>query len=473
MSNEIPSPVALMWFRRDLRLRDNPALVAATKAGAGNVAGLFVLDEGLMARSGKARNDFMADALVQLDASMDGGLNLVKGSAVTEVVKLAKAVGATQVFATEEFTPYAIARDLEVAQALEAVGATLVHVDSPYMIKPGAIKNLSGQPYKVFGGFRKGWESLTAEFSVLAIPRVNWVLAASPKATISAPKALRPSYFGPGADSSAAVLPVASEAAAKKLIAEFATRSSQYVETRNVPGLSGTSRLSPYLRFGIVHPRQILDKVSRFDDGGRTFASELAWRDFYADVLYTNPQSRYEALQPKMAKLRTDSDAQAIKRFQAWTQGQTGYPIVDAGMRQLLAEGWMHNRVRMITASFLVKHLHIDWRWGAEWFMWNLIDGDIASNQHGWQWVAGTGTDAAPFHRIFNPTLQAERFDPTGEYIKRYVPELKDVMVPECLRPQGGTLLGGFDYVSPIVDQGVERNEALARLAELKPGSLA
>ena len=341
------------------------------------------------------------------------------------------------------------------------------------MIKPGAIKNLSGQPYKVFGGFRKEWESLTAEFSVLAIPRVNWVLAASPKATISAPKALRPSYFGPGADSSAAVLPVASEAAAKKLIAEFATRSSQYVETRNVPGLSGTSRLSPYLRFGIVHPRQILDKVSRFDDGGRTFASELAWRDFYADVLYTNPQSRYEALQPKMAKLRTDSDAQAIKRFQAWTQGQTGYPIVDAGMRQLLAEGWMHNRVRMITASFLVKHLHIDWRWGAEWFMWNLIDGDIASNQHGWQWVAGTGTDAAPFHRIFNPTLQAERFDPTGEYIKRYVPELKDVMVPECLRPQGGTLLGGFDYVSPIVDQGVERNEALARLAELKPGSLA
>jgi len=461
--------MAIMWFRRDLRLRDNHALVAAAKAGKGRVAGLYVLDDELLARSGQARIDFMSDALTNLDASMDNNLNLVTGDAVSEVVRMAKSTGAKQVFVTQEFTPYSMERDERVAAALSKIGAELVEVDSPYIVKPGTIMNQAGLPYKVFGGFRRGWEPLAEEFKILAAPKVDWQVVSPVKAPIKARSRIRPDYFGDSPEANPSTLPEASEVAAKKLIAEFAKKSHQYGDHRDQPGISGTSRLSPYLRFGIVHPRQILAEVSRLDTGGRTFASEICWREFYADVLFTNPQSRYEALQPKMARLRSDSDKVAIERFQAWTRGQTGYPLVDAGMRQLLAEGWMHNRVRMVTASFLIKNLHIDWRWGAQWFMCNLIDGDIASNQHGWQWTAGTGTDAAPFHRIFNPTLQAERFDPNGEYIKKYVPELRDVPAPDCLRPQEGTLLGAMDYVPPIVDHGVERAEALARLAELKP----
>ncbi len=468
MSKDAFVPTTVMWFRRDLRLRDNPALVAAAKAGSGSVAGLFILDEQLLAKSGQARIGFMAEAISNLDASMSTKLNVLSGKPVETVVEFAREVGATKVFVTEEFTPYAIERDQKAAEALKKIGVELVQIDSPYVVKPGTIMNQAGLPYKVFGGFRRGWEPLSEGIKVLAAPKVEWVQLSTKKPVIAANSRIRPRYFGDCPESTPDSLPEASEVAAKKLIAEFAKKSHEYADHRNEPGVSGTSRLSPYLRFGLVHPRQILAEISQNDAGGRTFASEICWREFYADVLFTNPNSRYEALQPKMARLRIDSDATAIQRFQTWTQGQTGYPLVDAGMRQLLAEGWMHNRVRMVTASFLIKNLHIDWRWGAQWFMCNLIDGDIASNQHGWQWTAGTGTDAAPFHRIFNPTLQAERFDPDGEYIKRYVPELREVPAPDCLRPQGGTLLSALDYPPPIVDHGVERAEALARLAELE-----
>jgi deoxyribodipyrimidine photo-lyase len=170
-----------------------------------------------------------------------------------------------------------------------------------------------------------------------------------------------------------------------------------------------------------------------------------------------------------MSSLRVDRDERAAQRFQQWALGRTGYPLVDAGMRQLLREGWMHNRVRMVAASFLVKHLHLDWRWGARWFMSRLVDGDVASNQHGWQWTAGTGTDAAPFHRIFNPTLQAERFDPDGAYVHRYVAELSTTPAPQCLQPGGGTdLFSATGYPEPIVDAARERVEALARLREAR-----
>jgi deoxyribodipyrimidine photo-lyase len=186
-------------------------------------------------------------------------------------------------------------------------------------------------------------------------------------------------------------------------------------------------------------------------------------------VLWHHPESVRSVLQPSLAHLRVDNDAQAVERFQSWARGETGYPLVDAGMRQLLTEGWMHNRVRMVAASFLVKHLHLDWRWGARWFMWRLIDGDLASNQHGWQWTAGTGTDAAPFHRIFNPTLQAERFDPDGTYVRRFIPALANVPAPQCLRPGAGAgLLAPDGYAQVIVDVALERDEALKRCAEAR-----
>jgi deoxyribodipyrimidine photo-lyase len=217
----------------------------------------------------------------------------------------------------------------------------------------------------------------------------------------------------------------------------------------------------------LVHPRQLLADLGP-ERGHEVFASELAWREFYADVLFRRPETAWENLDPKMASMVVDTDAAARARFDRWATGTTGFPIVDAGMRQLLSTGWMHNRVRMLVASFLVKDLHLPWQWGARHFMSHLVDGDLASNQHGWQWAAGTGTDAAPYFRVFNPTTQAHRFDSSGDYVRRWVPELRGidggaVHEPGARRPS--------DYPAPMVDHGAEREEALARYRHAVAGS--
>jgi deoxyribodipyrimidine photo-lyase len=245
-------------------------------------------------------------------------------------------------------------------------------------------------------------------------------------------------------------LPAAGSAAARDRLAWFAAGAvTRYAVDRNRPEVASTSGLSPYLHFGCIHPRTVLHSLEG-GPGPDAMRRELAWRDFYADVLWHKPRSARHALQSFGNHLRWDTDESARERFKAWATGTTCYSLVDAGMRQLLAEGWMHNRVRMVTASFLVKDLHLDWRLGARWFMWHLVDGDLASNQHNWQWVAGTGTDAAPFHRILNPRLQQERFDPDGRYVRRY------------LRDEG------VSDQQPIVDHSTERREALSRFAEAR-----
>jgi deoxyribodipyrimidine photo-lyase len=253
-------------------------------------------------------------------------------------------------------------------------------------------------------------------------------------------------------------LPKASSEAARDLLDRFVAESlTTYAEDRDLPAVSGTSRLSPYLRFGCIHPRTVLEHLGS-SAGADRMQAELAWREFYADVLWHRPESARRPLQAFADHLQWDTDARARERFRAWAKGETGYSLVDAGMRQLLAEGWMHNRVRMVTASFLIKDLHIDWRLGARWFMWHLVDGDLASNQHGWQWVAGTGTDAAPFHRLLNPDLQQERFDPDGTYVRRYLGDTAKVTssIP--------TLWDGDNHrPEPIVDHRIERREALTR----------
>ena len=210
------------------------------------------------------------------------------------------------------------------------------------------------------------------------------------------------------------------DAASNRLDHFLRGKVHDYADARDRPGDDATSRLSADLKWGVLHPRQVLSRLGR-SDGERTFATELCWRDFYADVLFHRPESARRSMDERVGSMPWDHGADAEERFAAWTQGRTGFPIVDAGMRQLLAEGWMHNRVRMIVASFLVKDLHLPWQRGARWFMQHLVDGDLASNQHGWQWTAGTGTDAAPFFRVFNPTTQAKRFDPAGTYVRRYV----------------------------------------------------
>jgi deoxyribodipyrimidine photo-lyase len=230
---------------------------------------------------------------------------------------------------------------------------------------------------------------------------------------------------------------------------------------------TSTSRLSPYLKWGCIHPRQLLAKLGR-STAHEAFRSELCWREFYADVLWHRPDTVSQALIPAMRHMEIDVGPDADAAFGAWAEGRTGYPIVDAGMRQLAAEGWMHNRLRMIVASFLVKDLHLDWSRGARYFMTQLVDGDLASNHHGWQWVAGTGTDASPYFRVFNPVTQGERFDPEGDYVRRWVPELRSIAGPGVHRPwiqDDGPPAG---YPAPIVDHEQERAEALRRYAAVR-----
>jgi deoxyribodipyrimidine photo-lyase len=257
-------------------------------------------------------------------------------------------------------------------------------------------------------------------------------------------------------------LPEAGEDAAWRRWNEWSPRLDAYQEERNNPGVDGTSLMSPYLRFGVVHPRQLIARLNG-TSGADHYRRELAWREFYADVLFHQPRTMWENLQEKMNVLPLDTDAAAHARFEKFCAAQTGYPVVDAGIRQMLNTGMMHNRVRMIVASFLVKDLHLPWQWGARFFMQHLVDGDIASNNHGWQWTAGTGTDAAPFFRVFNPTSQSAKFDPTGTYLRRWIPELAELDNASIHEPSTLGLLAPAGYPEPMVDHAAERIEALAR----------
>ena len=432
-----------MWFRRDLRTADHPALAAAIEEASSvgaTVAPLFVADEALLASAGANRRAFLSGSLADLDARMDGTLALRPGRPEDVVPAFAAEVGARTVFATGDTGPYGRRRDDRVATALEAAGVRLARVGSPYAVSPGRVLTGGGLPYRVFTPFRRAWESAGWPAPQDRPRGTRWHRAGS-EVTVEVV----------GATPDATVLPDPGEGAAESAVSSFLDGPvRRYGDDRDRPDHAGTSRLSPYLRFGTIHPRQVLAHLPA-GRGAQVFASELAWREFYADVLWHHPASAWDPLAPIGDHVRWDHGAQADERFEAWAAGLTGYPLVDAGMRQLRAEGWMHNRVRMLTASFLVKDLHIDWRRGARHFLDLLVDGDLASNNHGWQWVAGTGTDAAPFHRVFNPTLQAERFDPDGAYVRAYVPEVD-----------------GFGYPAPIVDHAQERAEALERWAEAK-----
>jgi deoxyribodipyrimidine photo-lyase len=445
MPNSRPE-ATIAWFRRDLRLGDNPALARA--AATGPVVGAFVADPVLLGPAGGHRVGFLRGSLDHLRERTGGGLVVRTGRPADVLASLAAEVGATAVVAAADSGPYGRRRDEAVAARLEADGIALHLVGSPYAVAPGTLHTQAGSPYAVFTPFFRawlanGWPRPEAE------PTVDWITGL-PSSELPAPGDA-PAAFPPG------------EAAAWDRLETFLDRVAGYAADRNRPDLDHTSRLSPYLRFGCIHPRQVLDRLGD-RRGEAAFRRELCWRDFYADVLHHRPATARESLQPRMAALPVDDGPTADARFEAWATGRTGYPLVDAGMRQLLAEGWMHNRVRMLVASFLVKDLHLTWQRGARHFMQHLVDGDLASNSHGWQWTAGTGTDPSPFHRVFNPTVQAERFDPDGAYIRRWVPELGALGAPEVHQPwtaRGGPPDG---YPGPIVDHAEERAAALDRL---------
>ncbi len=441
---------SIMWFRRDLRLRDNPALRAA--AGAGSVLGLFVLDPALWENAGPARRAWLAANLRSLDDSMGGRLSIRIGSAPSVVPRVLGEVDADQLHVTRDFTPYGHKRDHAVVEALPD-GVEGIATGTPYAVAPGTIKNGSGDPYKVFTPYSRAWRAHGLDDPVRAPGKIDWVCAEGDKRVQKMlDKALRDAPDG---------MPKPGEDAARQRFEKFLERDlDEYDDQRDDPGADRTSRMSPYLKLGVIHPRQLLaHTASSSAKGPRTFETELAWRDFYADVLHHNPRSAWEDLRP-IPGMKYDDHQDAIE---AWKSGHTGFPIVDAGMRQLLAEGWMHNRVRMITASFLTKDLHVWWPVGARHFLDHLVDGDLASNNHGWQWVAGTGTDAAPYFRVFNPITQGLKFDTQGEYVRRWIPELAHLAGKSAHEPWDVEDGYAHDYPKRIIDHAAERKVALDR----------
>jgi deoxyribodipyrimidine photo-lyase len=441
-------PTTLLWFRRDLRLGDLPALSDAAADGSAVLA-CFVLDPRLEASAGARRLQFLGDSLRALNEALDQRLLITRGRPEVQIPQICAAVGARRVHISADFSPFGVRRDAAVADALSEV--PLVATGSPYLVSPGRVTKDDTSPYKVFTPFFRRWREIgwraPAQSDPAAIERIDPAAVAALPPRVPAPNPGVPLEYPAG------------EAAARQRWTEFLDQGlAHYATDRDRPDKPGTSRMSAHLKYGTIHPRTMAPDLESPDSGPAAYLRELAFRDFYAAVLHQWPRSAWHNWNPNFDAIEIDTDAAAKAAFEAWKQGRTGYPIVDAGMRQLLGTGFMHNRVRMIVASFLVKDLHLPWQWGARWFLDQLVDADMASNQHGWQWAAGTGTDAAPYFRVFNPTTQGEKFDPAGDYVRRWVPELADTAEVHKLtagRPAG--------YPEPMVDHGAERAEALRR----------
>ncbi|MEJ7800956.1 MAG: deoxyribodipyrimidine photo-lyase [Ilumatobacter sp.] len=428
-------PRSIMWFRRDLRLRDNPAL--ATALADGDVLPLFVLDPAF-GQAGAPRRALLHDCLVALRDATDGSLVIRSGDPSTIVPDLADEFDAPTVYVARDYGPYGRRRDEAVADALRGADRELRGVGSAYAVAPGAVRKGDGHPYSVFTPFSRTWREHGWDEPIDAPRSPTWVDAPT-----------RGVFSRPDLEFE---VPSATEQDVTARWRRFRDDGlDRYADRRDLPGVRGTSELSPFLKYGVIHPRQLLAESDARNESHQTFQSELAWRDFYADVLFQEPRTAWENLDRRFDAIDLDTGDAARAKFERWTAGTTGFPIVDAGMRQLMSIGWMHNRVRMIVASFLVKDLHLPWQWGAAHFLRHLLDGDLASNNHGWQWAAGTGTDASPYFRVFNPTLQQERWDPDGEYVARWIPEVDT-----------------SHYPSPMLDHRAEREDTLARYELVK-----
>ncbi|CAB4338063.1 MAG: deoxyribodipyrimidine photo-lyase [Actinobacteria bacterium] len=450
----------ILWFRRDLRIHDNPALVhAAAQAQLDNdgiVIPVVLIDPALWPKWGPAKQAYLIDSLKSLDDSLGGHLLIKHGKAQDVIPALAKQFGVAGVSYAADFSAYGIARDEFIKTELLKNNVEFVATGSGYAVAPGRVTKDDGTYYKVYSPFYKnwvkhGWRSPAPD------PEV-WPEWAAPDTCDGYPD--RP-------DTQNILIPPAGESAALERFEWFLEHAaSDYADNRNRPDIDGTSKLSIALKWGEIHPRTLLNRLDD-SNGHEVFRKEIAWREFYADILFNRQDTADGYYNKTFEHMKYDSGPDAEAKFEAWCTGNTGYPFVDAGMRQLNQEGWMHNRVRMVVASFLVKDLHLEWTRGAAYFFDKLLDGDHASNSHGWQWTAGCGTDASPYYRVFNPIGQGERFDPNGDYIRKYIPELRHLDAKNIHAPWN--ILGGLDhgYPAPIVDHAMERLEALDRLARL------
>ena len=441
---------SIIWFRRDLRINDHPALLAAIES-AEQVIPLFILDKMQIDEAGQKLLAYMGQSLRALDESLGNRLHIIEGDQVEVLKELIAAHGVEEVHISAEYERYGAERDARV----EAAGIKLVRTGSPYAVTPGRVlKPSDATPYKVYTPFYRAWCVH------------GWRSPAKTPQTINAPVPPDKYRAFPDFPMPEGVHVIeAGEAAALKRFKEFTKNGlDSYDENRNFASIDGTSKMSTYLKFGEIHPRTLLENLGE-SKAHDTFRKEIAWREFYADVLFNNPMTDVEYYAPKFKEMRYDKPG---KQFKAWCEGKTGYPFVDAAMRQLLLEGWMHNRTRMVVASFLVKDLHLEWQIGERFFADHLVDYDVASNAHGWQWTAGCGTDASPYYRIFNPIEQGKRFDENGDYIRKYVPELAHLSAAEIHEPW--LFLDGYSkgYPERVVDHATERLESLARLQEIK-----
>jgi deoxyribodipyrimidine photo-lyase len=472
---------ALMWFRRDLRLADNAALHHCLK-NARRVYAAFVFDrvildpllaEGLTT---DRRVEFIHRSLHELDAALRarGGALIVRhGAAADEIVRLAEELRVDAVFANHDYEPYATARDARVAAALAAAGRRLHTFKDQVIFERDELLTGAGRPFSVFTPYRNAWLKALTPFHLRSYEVAKYLGAlASPPAAAIPP--LRALGFAPG-DLDQLKVPVGASGG-RLLFDDFRARIDGYRDARDYPAVRGPSYLSVHLRFGTVSIREL----ARFahermaaSPGAATWLSELVWREFYQQILHHHPRVVGASFRPEYDRIRWD---EAPELFAAWCEGRTGYPLVDAAMAQINRTGYMHNRPRMVTASFLAKDLGIDWRRGEHYFARRLIDFDLAANNGGWQWAASSGCDAQPYFRIFNPVAQSEKFDPEGKFIRRYLPQLaglsaKEIHAPWLLSRQrqreAGCLIG-TDYPPPVVDHAAARARTLARYAVVK-----
>ena len=460
-------PTALVWFRRDLRVHDHPALTAAHRECA-RVIPVFVLDPRLLEGRFPSRNRawFLHGCLTELRAALrDRGADLVvrTGRPEEELPALAAQAGAGAVYLATDVSPFASARDRRVAEALERAGVAVRRRPGVFVTDVEQIRTGDGRPYSVFSPFHRAWERAPRR-EVHGAPR-----------QLAFPAGLAPGELGARPEPEAAEPHPPGERAARERMGAWLRGGLDRYHERHDLLAGGTSELSPYLHFGCLSPRELEQRArDRGGPGADAFVRQLAWRDFYAHVLLAFPGNARHAHRREFDRLEWDHDDE---RLDAWREGRTGFPVVDAAMRQLRTRGWMHNRGRLIAGSFLTKDLHLDWRHGEAHFMRHLLCGDEASNNGNWQWIASVGLDAAPYYRrLYNPMTQQRRHDPDGEYVRRWVPELRAVPDGRLAEPwtmsaeeqrAAGCVIGDH-YPAPVVDHRDERERAMERYGAVR-----
>ena len=474
---------ALVWFRRDLRHVDHAALFHALKS-ARRVWCVFLFDTDILNHLPRQdrRVDFIQQSLVELDAALSGlapssGLIVRHGQAADEIPRLAAQLGVQAIYANHDDDPAALARDAAVRGRLSDIGVALFTSKDVVVFERDEVLTGQQNPYSVFTPYKNAWLKKAADpFYLKAYPIEPHAnkLAPIPEDVASRPRvpALADLGFQPCDD-----LKVPSGmSGAQALLDDFLPRLDDYDKTRDFPGVKGPSYLSTHLRFGTISIRHLArlagERAQAGSRGAQVWLSELVWRDFYHQILFHHPHVVGHAFKADYDRIQWARGARAKAQFAAWCEGRTGYPLVDAAMRQLNQTGYMHNRLRMVTASFLIKDLGIDWRWGEAYFAEKLLDYDLAANNGGWQWAASCGCDAQPYFRIFNPTSQSEKFDPQGRFIRRYVPELA-ALPDRALHAPWLSQPIDMAYPPPIVQHDQARAETLARYAVVKAGASA